>query len=109
MGSAGSNSGRSCEQKTVLASLASVSAYHRQVISREYNAESWHYGAGGSPSAHLSAGCHPWGHKEGKEGGGKDELFEANRKSESSSLTVSYLADCLRFCGAQHDMSNLQS
>lgn len=82
---------------------------HRQVITREYCAESWHYGACGSPSAHLSAGFHPCGHKEVKEGGGKHELFEVNRKSGTSSFPVSYLADCLVFCSGLHDTSNLES
>lgn len=77
----------------------------RQVISREYGAEAWHYGASGSPSAHLSNGCHPQGHKEVKEGGGKEELFEAKRKSGISSLTASYLADCLIFCGGLHELA----
>lgn len=81
----------------------------RQVTAREHDAESWHYGACGSPSARLSNGCHPQGHKEVKEAWGKDELFEANTKSGTSSLTVSYLADCLIFCGGLHDTSNLES
>lgn len=82
---------------------------HRQVIARKYGAESWHYRACGSPSAHLSNGYHRWGHKEVKEGEGKDELFQANRKSGTSSATVSYLAVCLIFCGGLHDTSNFES
>lgn len=82
---------------------------HRQVISGEYGAESWHYRACGSPSAHFSNGCHPQGHKEVKDRGGKDELFEANRKSGISCLTVFYLVDSLIFCVGLHDTSNLES
>lgn len=81
---------------------------HRQVIAREYGAESWHHGTGGSPSAHLSNGCHPRGHKREKREGARMSYLRL-KKSGTSSLTVSCLADCLIFCGGLHDTSNLES
>lgn len=55
---------------------------------------------------HTSIMC-VLGDTKGEEGGGKDELFEAKKKKAgTSSLPVSYLADCLIFCGGLHDTSN---
>lgn len=51
-----------------------------QVIAREYDAESWCYGACVGPAVHQGNVGRPCGHKEVKGGGGKDELFGANRK-----------------------------